>query len=103
MGWPSCTTSSSPCRHLFAIRLLILTIVHGGALGTPSIRGPSQQAAISASSGSGSDPAAVGANVERYYFEHMIGEKDASAAFASMADELINSKVIWRAGFQALV
>lgn len=96
MIWSSRTAAlSSSGRHLFGIRLLILAIVHGGALGTPSIRGNSQPATIvtgGGGSGAASADASVGANVERYYFEHMVGEKDASAAFAGMADELINSK-----------
>lgn len=94
--WTAASSSSSG-RHLLGIRLLILAIVHGSALGTPSIGGHSQPATIvTGGDGSGlaaaSADAAVGATVERYYFEHMIGEKDASAAFDGMADELINRK-----------
>lgn len=95
------TSIVSGIRHL-----LILAIMSGvaDAIGTAAIsahRATIVKAGSSASSSSSipsssdrdennNDPDSS-STVERYYFEHMIGEKEAAAAFDSMAETLIES------------
>lgn len=65
---------------------------------TPLIRNHAQNTAIvtrgnaASTSSSSATPENADPSVERFYFEHMIGEKDAARAFAGMADVLINSE-----------
>lgn len=98
------TLSSMSLSSSIAAQLLILAIVSNAAeaIGTAAISAhkstivkagsssSSSSGAIMQSSPDDSDPNSS-SSVERYYFEHMISEKEASAAFESMVEALIDS------------
>lgn len=103
------TSTSTPSNHhhhrhtrwLFVVlALVVLLNAAANAIvpvaGSPSVRSASKSVVGSAvtdgdspKSGDSTDSNAPG--VERFYFEHKIGDKEAAAAFNTLADELINS------------